>query len=339
MDKIRRKGVVLIIVLVVVSSLSVLAFGMAFRTRVRMKTANLNVQNTQAYYLALGGIEKGKVYLVDQILNEDSEQFALNVAKKTPVYDSLSSDEQNDLSTGKLVEQDLEFAVFDETVFMNINITNPVNMMKLDGITEDFVVKVIDWKDKNDELFSSQSAESGYYIRQDRPYSAKNQEISHLRELLFIKDVDTDIYLGSYFESGLDDLYAYEIGKSSNDSEDGFPGLINLFTVFGEGKLNINTVPASMLISLPGINNEEAEILLDHRRSLASDEYLSSFDFLDELGFEEVLRDSIINNCCFVSNIFRIYSNAAVGQSRCCLIAVVQYAENELKTLYTERVF
>lgn len=58
-----RRGVALIIVMTVVSGLSILASGLAFRARVRMKTFELNVQNVQVYHLALGGIEKGKGFL------------------------------------------------------------------------------------------------------------------------------------------------------------------------------------------------------------------------------------------------------------------------------------
>jgi type II secretory pathway component PulK len=67
----HRRGVVLIIVMIVVSGLSILAFGLAFRARVRIKTFGLNIQNVQAYHLAMGGLEKGKVFLVEEVLSDD----------------------------------------------------------------------------------------------------------------------------------------------------------------------------------------------------------------------------------------------------------------------------
>lgn len=335
---VQRKGVVLIIVMIVVSGLSTLAFGLIFRARVRIKRSALNIQNAQAYYLAIGGIEKGKDFLVEKVLN-DPEGIDIQIAKNIPFQDQLSEEEEDTFTEGKDVVQKLEYAVFDEFGFININKTNPVNLMKLNELGEVRVSRLIDWIDEDSELSLSESAESDYYVQQSRPYTSKNKEFTHLRELLFIKDVGVSDYIGRFLS--VDSEYKFKFFDETVASyfPDSSIGLVNLFTVYGEGKLNLNTVPAVILASLPGIELPEAEMLVDYRNNLSRDECISNYDFLEDLNLNEIQKSSIVNNCCLRSNVFRVYSYGKVGQSSCCLMAVVEYVENELKVLSLERFF
>lgn len=330
----HRRGVALIIVMIVVSGLSILAFGLAFRARVRMKTFALNVQNVQAYHLALGGIEKGKVFLAENILNEDPQIFDMNIARRIPFADQLSEEEMLLLSEGKDIKRKLEYAVFDESGFININKTNPVNLMKLDLIDEAMVSRIIDWMDQDSDLEFPDGAESDYYMQQSRSYVAKNEEFTHLRELLFIKDVEVDEYLGKLLDMSSDNKF-----NLFAENAHGFPiGLVNLFSVHGDGKWNVNTTPAVILALMTGFDLPAAEMLVDYRQNLASDEYIRDDSFLKDIGLEDK-KMSFNQYCCFNSNIFRIYSFGEVGQGCCCLIAIVEYKENKLKTLSLERLF
>lgn len=331
----HRPGIALIIVMIVVSGLSILAFGLAYRAKVRIKTFGLNTQNVKAYHLALGGIEKGKVFLSEEIFSDEDQYFDLNIAKKIPFIGQMSDHEISLLSEKNEKEQRLGYAVFDEICFININKTNPVNLIKLEQIDEITVSKIIDWKDKDDEPSLAESVESDYYLQQKRPFKAKNEDMSHLRELLFIKGIDVKNYLGRLSNTNSDDKFNFFAESYDGSST----GLVNLFSVHGDGMLNINTVPAVILASLPGIEMQDAEMLVDYRNNLASDEYLSSDAFLTEIDLDPVQRDSIANNCVFSSNIFRIYSFCEVKETCCCLMAIVKYDEKELKTLSLERLF
>ena len=205
----RRRGVALIIVMIVASGLSVLAFGLAFRARVRMQMSELNIQNAQAYHLAIGGIEKGKVFLVEEVLSDDPEVFAINIAKRIPFASHLSEEEKLLLSEEREIKQRLEYAVFDESGFININKTNPVNLMKLNQIDETMVSRIIDWIDQDGDLSFSESAESDYYMQQNLPYVAKNEEVTHLRELLFIKGIEVTDYVGSLLDISSDRKFTF----------------------------------------------------------------------------------------------------------------------------------
>jgi type II secretory pathway component PulK len=68
-----------------------------------------------------------------------------------------------------------------------------------------------------------------------------------------------------------------------------FPGgeesftLQPLITVWGSGKINLNTAPKAVLMTLPGLNAESAERLLQHRRGLDGQEGTA-----DDQPFESV---------------------------------------------------
>ncbi|MHC4649015.1 MAG: hypothetical protein ACYTBJ_26475 [Planctomycetota bacterium] len=58
-----QRGSVLVPVLIVVTSLVILAVGLAYRTSIEIRLASGNARRTQAYYLALGGIERVKALI------------------------------------------------------------------------------------------------------------------------------------------------------------------------------------------------------------------------------------------------------------------------------------
>jgi len=65
----RRDGSVLILVLIVLSSMTILSVGLAYMTRIEMRLTYANAQRMQAYYLALGGIERIKALLSQEELS------------------------------------------------------------------------------------------------------------------------------------------------------------------------------------------------------------------------------------------------------------------------------
>ena len=48
-------------------------------------------------------------------------------------------------------------------------------------------------------------------------------------------------------------------------SDDAPAGLASLLTVFGDGKVNVNTAPVAVLASLPGLDKESAQKIVDYR--------------------------------------------------------------------------
>ena len=99
----------------------------------------------------------------------------------------------------------------------------------------DIAASIIDWRDEDDEP-SDNGAESSYYRGLDSGYACKNAQFDLLEELLLVKGMEQDIY---------DKTKDY-------------------LTVYGDGKVNLNTADILVLQSL-GMRNSLAEKVITFR--------------------------------------------------------------------------
>jgi len=99
---------------------------------------------------------------------------------------------------------------------------------------QELAASIIDWRDSDSELsIPSGSAESQYYRNLEYPCEAKNAEFEVLDELLLVKGITQDI----------------------------FEKIKNYITIYGEGRVNINTAPKIVLLAL-GLNEDNATKIL-----------------------------------------------------------------------------
>ena len=88
---------------------------------------------------------------------------------------------------------------------------------------------IIDWLDEDDEPLGFGGAESSYYQDLDTPYAPRNGPMEFTEELLLVKGITNELYLGT--------------GE--------VPGLASLVTPHGrDGKININTADPFVLGAL-----------------------------------------------------------------------------------------
>ncbi|MDP3981689.1 MAG: type II secretion system protein GspK, partial [Chlamydiota bacterium] len=101
--------------------------------------------------------------------------------------------------------------------------------------TDALIDAIIDWRDKN-ETPEAEGAETLYYEDLEPPYKAKNGPIEKLEELLFVKGITADL---------LEEWTIY-------------------LTVYGEGKVNINTASRDILVFL-GMNASLVDQIMEFR--------------------------------------------------------------------------
>jgi len=341
-----RSGSVLILVLIVLTSMTILSVGMAYRTRIEMKLAHANAQRTLAYYLALGGIERVKALLSQEELSPlviaRINQF-IGTAKGEGLFEQFK---EYDLNKGNM----LTYSLRDEQGYLNINKSDPSSWTNIDGIGEECRASILDWIDEDDDT-SPGGAETDYYERLELPYISKDSPIIALKELLFLKGLTREIYLGedlnrnSLLDENERDGWS-EVPFDNEDDRLDF-GLVDIFTVYGEGKVNINTTPMTILSALPGLDDKMAEPILTYRAGsdgrLGTDDdmyFTSSEEIANVEGLSELQIELLQQYCCFDSEYFRIFSSAGLrGTFKCCLMAIVKYEDSQFKTLYTERLF
>ena len=344
-SKRMQNGSVLILVLIVLSSMTILSVGMAYRTLIEMKLAHSYAQRTQAYYLALGGIERIKTLLSSQEFSPSTIaqmcQFT-STAQNEGLFEQLR---EFDPTGGSL----LTYSLRDEQGYLNLNQSDPASWIPIDCVSEECCATILDWIDEDDEAGPG-GAETDFYERLEYPYTSKDAPLATLKELLFLKGITRDIYLGEDLNKNslLDDNERDGLYRVPFDNEDNVLdlGLLDIFTIYGDGKININTTRGEILGALPGLDDQAAEFLLAYRagpdRQHGTEDdgfFTSTEDLVNVEGLTELQIELLGQYCCFESGHFRIFSSAGLNNSfKCCLMATIKFAESHPQILYLERL-
>ena len=124
-------------------------------------------------------------------------------------------------------------SVSDESkeIFLDLLTSNGIEEEDADVIVD----STIDWIDK-DDWHHINGAESPYYESLAEPYEAKNTKFDSIEELRLVKGVTPDVY----------------------------ESIRSFITVFGSDKINLNFADKEVLISIPEINEEMANAILEH---------------------------------------------------------------------------
>jgi hypothetical protein len=159
-----------------------------------------------------------------------------------------------------------------------------------------------------------------------------------------------DVYrLADFKELKPEDFYAEDINynlmtdESEDDGKDSYPpddsdgeldfGIKDFVTIFGDGKININTAPLEILSVMPGLDEEAArDIVSDRSRRPFEkiDELKDSVD-IDENSYAEVLAWAKVK-----SDIFRIFVKAmpSGASSDLTVTAVVDFSGQKARIIY-----
>lgn len=201
------------------------------------------------FAVALGAKVSRDVDAASYFQNEPRARFmALSGVKKAQAMlsaDKNDFDSPGELAPGKgaLGEGAFSFEVVDEERKVNINTVSHDVLERLflavGGLDEDAAHtaanSAIDWRD-TDSVPLEGGAEDGYYGKLERPYKAKDRRFEAAEELLFVK--------------GLDDA--------------AFLRLKDSVTVFGDGRINMNTATADSMRAF-GMSDELIERIMKFR--------------------------------------------------------------------------
>jgi general secretion pathway protein K len=135
---------------------------------------------------------------------------------------------------------------------------------------EALIDAIRDWIDLDDDE-REKGAESGYYQGLSPPYAARNGAVQHLEELLLIRGMTPDIFYGNEERAGI----------------------AQFLTVYGrDGKININTAPAEVLLSLADtMDDRMAQDLIEFREDPGNRELLANpLWYREVIGLSEDLN-------------------------------------------------
>jgi general secretion pathway protein K len=237
-----ERGFALIAVMLVLALLAVVVTEFAFSARLEASMVRAYRDSVQARHLAEAGVQQA----IREVLSQ-SQIAALDEAGQVVFYRALAGQTtpvrlpplpRTHVALGP---GEFSYRISDEAARISVNGVGPDRLERLLAALEveqrqrDIIKDSLqDWRDAN-ELHRVHGAESDFYRRLPVPYRARNGNLQDVSELLQIRGVTREIYVGV----------------------DGRPGLGDLVTAIGVTAVNLNT--ASPLV-LKALGLSEAEI-------------------------------------------------------------------------------
>ena len=253
---IKKEGAALLVALWVLIILSLIVSSFAFEIQLEATLVSHKRKKFQAEILAQSGIEYARA-----ILDRRSEAKELEIEDMDEDQDGFMQSAlfiKRGLSTTSTIDLgDGSFSVTLESAESgrNVNLLSRdewleiLEMANVPSTEWDSMVDCLaDWIDP-DDLHGLSGAESDDPFYQDRGYPVKNGPLDSVEELLLIKGWGPDI------------LY----GKEADEESDAIFGIADLLTVWGDGKVNLNTASTNVLLSYAEYEDWELESVMEAR--------------------------------------------------------------------------
>jgi type II secretory pathway component PulK len=272
----------LIIALWSLCLLSAFAVILGYRVRQELVLASRLDGRDLLRFLAEAGVRKG----ITQLIKLEPKTYdALNDdwSNNSAAFQDINFGEGEVVVSYNTINQksglpEVRFGFVDEESKINLNKIDPRVLERLfkivlnyeDTQAQELAACITDWRDKDSELtLAFGSAEDSYYNGLSAPYGAKNSDIEVLDELLLIKGIDENV----------------------------FEKIKDYVTIYGNGKVNINTTSGVVLLSL-GLDENIVNKIILYR--------------LGEDGIEATDDDNIFTiNTEIVSKLSQFYQLAA----------------------------
>ncbi len=302
-----EKGVILIASLWMVAILAVFAVSIGRQSAITLKLTSYDIDKIKAYFIARAGItrvisEKKLEYKKNLSVGIDalSQPWANNKAlfDRHPFGDGsyTVSYEYPLFDQGEDAPVTL-YGLMDEESKINLNMVTEEtlnNLLVYFNIDEDNAAEIagaiLDWRDKDDLVMSSENrllygAEDMYYQGLPERYDCKDSDFNTIYELLLVRGVDSKV---------LNMIKPY-------------------ITVFGSGKININSASEPVLSALfgPDFTNLASKIM-DYRRGeddligTSDDAWFSYGSTITDRGKEGLVEIKNLQDGQWYANIYGI---------------------------------
>jgi general secretion pathway protein K len=268
------------------------------------EAANLG-DGVRVLYVAKSGLFAGMGILYEDkadidTLNEAWAQTESLTEQSKSYFDGgylelLIEDESGKININNLVQGN----AFNNTMrgLLTRFLSQPRFMLQ-DREVEDLVNAIKDWIDADSEVTGT-GAENAYYQGLGKPYTARNGPMESIDELLLVRGVTQELFYGTAER----------------------PGLARFLTVYGEGKININTAPKEVLQALaPAITEDTANRMDDYRRnpgnSLTDPSWYKKVTGMESTTIEGILTTK--------SDSFQIVSTGHLGSMKRTIRGIVK---------------
>ncbi|MFA5146426.1 MAG: hypothetical protein WC515_03485 [Candidatus Omnitrophota bacterium] len=309
-----RKGTILVASLWILSILSIMAVGIGFRTSLEARLSKYNLDRMKSLYLARAGSFRSLEAISADGRDYDSmrecgimisDEYGPEAGPSVFFSDIRAGD--GTFSVGYTSDKKYYAGMSDEARRININTAPAAVLERLLGPgNEEVASYVIDWRD-TDAITARGESEDAYYQSLEHPYRCKNGNFLAPEELFMVRGMTPEIF--------------YNIKE--------------YITVFGEGKININTAPPRVLLA-SGLSESTADIITRFRAGpdgiygtgddgiFRSDGNIQNDSIFT--GTAAADKETIRNSFTIKSEYFRIESTGRAENSKAekLILAVVQ---------------
>jgi general secretion pathway protein K len=265
----QRRGFVLIFALWVLGFLTVLAVGVASGIRQKIVMIEKLDKRSRLSHLEEGAVKYAASY-IDHQFSLFGQLYTLDL--KINLHNNAAAFGQFDLGEDNasiIGGNPGDYGVIDEERKININTTNVNTLSRLiervlgakPDDAKELAQSILDWRYLGESQLTGFFSDE-YYANLADPYGKKNGPYETPDELLLVKGMTKEKY----------------------------QKLINYVTIYGDGKVNINTAPLEVLYAL-GLEDSLIEKLLEVRQGkdrleATADDYVfsKSFDIATELN-------------------------------------------------------
>jgi general secretion pathway protein K len=292
---VKSSGIVLITALWVLVILSLLSLSFAHQAKIEIKLAGHYKREAQ-----LRQLTKAVVRAALRKLASDANDYdALNEIWR--IYPAQPEDCLSEVMKNYPHQQtEIEYTIIDEESKLNINSASFESLLELPEVDEEIASSIIDWRDEDDEPLAF-GAEDSYYQSLENPYPCKNTLFDLIGELLYVRGVTNELFYGS---------------------REGNIPLRDLLTVWGDGKININTAREEILLTIPGVREEIIESIIeklagpDGDDGTEDDEPFKSIESLKEIPTITISEyEKLKSHCKVASSYFTIQAQSSLKKS------------------------
>ena len=242
------KASILILSLWSLCLLSTFAVILGFGVRQKLTLVNRLDERDRLHFIAEAGIKKA----ISQIKKEPEKDYAAlkdDWSNNTGVFKDIDiGDGKFSISRDYINEHigltESWYGLIDEESKININKANQTILERLFRLVDfdetqaqELAAAIVDWRDSDSELsIPLGSAEDSYYRNLEYSYEAKDADFEVLEEILLVKGMDRNI----------------------------FEKIKNYITIYGSGKINVNTASKVVLLAL-GLSQDLVDKIVSFR--------------------------------------------------------------------------
>src|SRR5215510_2727701 len=187
----NQRGVALLVVLWIFIFLLVVAFDFSASVREEAAAAHRYSDETEGYYIALAGFERG----VYEFLQQSTGREVVGTQKRADIFDGGWREEALGGGTfrvrwvdegGKININRADEATL-RRIFTNLGIEEPVKAILVDSI--------LDWRDP-DDLHRASGAENDFALSLTAPYTAESGPFDTVEDFLWVRGMNGEIFYG-----------------------------------------------------------------------------------------------------------------------------------------------